>query len=281
VEYQVKIDKRPDYAEIFKHLRNEGGYVDTFTGRLSRNKGAITYGNANDDIDSLNNFLSLINGQRVGLPVLIGVHEEEVVWKVYRSVRVKSYTYTSCWSETDYLCNLEPAWQRFRLLWKEKDAKDVLTTALYWYIQINTISSGLEGSIILAQTALELMYNWIIVETKKMITGGDALNITAANKMRLLLSIMNIGAGLPDNCEELKKLEQTDAPEAFAYIRNALVHGNEEKRKKLQNISTEAHFQALNLAVWYLEMCLLYVLEYNDSYWNRITHEKLPLPWRK
>ncbi|MGB4568690.1 MAG: hypothetical protein WBH96_06955, partial [Dysgonamonadaceae bacterium] len=47
-----------------------------------------------------------------------------------------------------------------------------------WYVEANSNAGFSEGSIILAQTALELIYNWWIVENKKIILGKDSENIS-------------------------------------------------------------------------------------------------------
>jgi hypothetical protein len=67
-------------------------------------------------------------------------------------------------------------------------------------------------------------------------------------------------------------------------IRNALVHGQEKKRAELMRISLKAKYEALQLALWYIELSLLYILEYTGNYHNRTLKNKWKdtgqlLPW--
>ena len=149
-----------------------------------------------------------------------------------------------------------------------------------------------EGSIIMAQTALELLYNWWIIENKKIIIGKDSENINASNKIRLLLSQLNINHTVPIAFSNLQAFIDSekqiiDAPDATVQIRNAIVHSQEEKRKKLSSIHYKAKYEALQLCLWYIEMTLLKILEYDDKYYNRTSSEFIKskaiefVPWLK
>ncbi len=149
-----------------------------------------------------------------------------------------------------------------------------------------------EGSIMMAQTALELLYNWWIIERKKIIIGKDSENINTSNKIRLLLSLLNIPYSVPGSFECLQKFlrdnkDISDAPEAIVQIRNAIVHSQEEKRKKLSAIHYKAKYEALQLCIWYIEMALLCILDFDEKYFNRCSKEIYAskaeqfVPWTK
>jgi hypothetical protein len=144
----------------------------------------------------------------------------------------------------------------------------------------------------MAQTALELLYNWFIIENKKLIIGKDSENINASNKIRLLLSQLNINYLVPPKFSHLQQfiddnIQIIDAPDAVVQIRNAIVHSQEEKRKKLSEIHYLAKHQALQLCIWYVEMSLLAILSYNGKYSNRCSIESYSsntvedVPWMK
>jgi len=52
-------------------------------------------------------------------------------------------------------------------------------------------------------------------------------------------------------------------------IRNAFVHGQEEKRKKLQAIPGVVIVEVLHLGILYVELVLLKLLEYKGPCFNR------------
>ncbi len=172
-------------------------------------------------------------------------------------------------------------------LWKDANAKDFLLKAIDWYVEVNQLSLHSDGPIIMSQTALELIYNWLIVEKNKLLIGKDAANIAAANKMRLLLSNIKVDKAIPPNFDNLKKIKEfVDGPDAITQIRNAIVHSQEEKRRKLNSFSNMTKFEAIYLSIWYIEMALLYILEFDAVYLNRCTNYKTRphreyVPWAK
>jgi hypothetical protein len=78
-----------------------------------------------------------------------------------------------------------------------------------------------------------------------------------------------------------------DGPDAFVLIRNAIVHSQESKRKKLMEIPTLTKYEALKLGLWYLELALLYSFGFEGIYRNRCSASKWAgsdeeaVPWAK
>jgi len=105
-----------------------------------------------------------------------------------------------------------------------------------WYIEAYRKSSNIESSIIIVQTSLELIYNWLIVEKRQIIKGKDAENISASNKIRLILNELRLSSEMPTELTNLKRVcddnqNLNDAPDVLVLIRNAIVHGQFEKEK--------------------------------------------------
>src|SRR5699024_9175145 len=140
--------------------------------------------------------------------------------------------------------------------------------------EVNCNKGGLEGSLIMAQTALELLYNWLIVENKKLILGEDAKKISAASKLRLLVSQLSIkDKSVPSEFSSLEEYRRTysciDVIEAVVQIRNAIIHFQQKKRKKLDKISVKTLSEAVQLCLWYIELSILYSLKFKDEYSSR------------
>ncbi|WP_394991834.1 hypothetical protein, partial [Emticicia sp.] len=127
----------------------------------------------------------------------------------------------------------------------------------------------IDGAIILGQTALELVYNWWIVENKQMIIGDDAKDLSAANKIRLIISQLQISSKVPKAFTKLQELMSKDAPEAIVGIRNSIVHSQAEKRSKLRSYDNIALYEALQVFIWYIELSLLNILKYEGKYFDR------------
>lgn len=279
------LDKSLDYKDLKKSLNESGGYILQYSGQLTSKQGPILFKELGDIIHCFNTFLNFLNGRRTSALFISGFFENENKWTDYSHYSVDSYKYVNSWT-VPFQSNFSAIWKKFNELWSEEDDKDFLISAIHWYVEANGNSGYIEGSIIMAQTALELLYNWWIIEDKKLILGKDSDNISASNKIRLLLSQLNVSASIPESFNHLKDLvgmdEVADAPDAIVLIRNAIVHSQKSKRKKLSKIHNNAKYEALTLSIWYIEMALLRILEYKGEYSNRCSSLKsMYVPWVK
>lgn len=291
-KYLITIDKSINYKKLRKELNEKGGYLILYAGELICKKGAITHEDVKEIFYCLNTFLTFMNGRRTSALFIHGIHEDEIIWSDFTNYHTDIYKFAQSWPEVHSINGLNELFQNFNEIWKDKDDKQFLSSAIHWYIEANNNSGFSEGSIIMAQTALELLYNWFIIENKKLIIGKDSENINASNKIRLLLSQLNINYLVPLKFSHLQQFiddnnQIIDAPDAVVQIRNAIVHSQEEKRKKLSEIHYLAKHEALQLCIWYIEMSLLAILSYNGKYSNRCSVETYAsntvedVPWVK
>ena len=136
----------------------------------------------------------------------------------------------------------------------------------------------------MAQTTLELIFNWWLVELNGLIQGKDSMNLLASNKIRLILSSAAIKKEIPESLEHLMKFMNgqniKDGPEAIVQVRNALVHSRISNRQKIKKIGVYARFEALKLAVMYIDIALLKILGYNGRYNNYCIGAQW-VPWYK
>ena len=291
-KYIITIDKSSNYKKLKNELDENGGYILLYNGEIKNKKGPIKFEDSKDIFHCLNTFLTFLNGRRTSALFISGIFENETIWCDYSDYFVDTFKNVTSWPQDHSISSLNKAWRKFSEIWKDTDDRDFLTSTIHWYIEANNNSGFSEGSIIMAQTALELLYNWWIIENKKLIIGKDSENINASNKIRLLLSQLDINHTLPisfSNLQAFIDIEKQiiDAPDAIVQIRNAIVHSQVEKRKKLSSINYKAKYEALQLCLWYIEMTLLKILEYDDKYHNRTSSEIIKskkieyVPWLK
>lgn len=293
-DYLIIIDRRHKYEEFRRELKNKGGYLLLYSGELTKKKGNIGLEKLNDLLRCFSNFLWFLNGRRCSPLFLQGVYEEEVIWTEYRRNHVDQYKYVITWPQEHDINGLNELWQEFYRIWNNEGDKDFLVSAVHWYIEANSNSGFVEGAIIMAQTALELIYNWLLIEKKKLLSGKDAESISASNKIRLLLSHLNVSYEIPNSFNELNLISKEltpkpiDAPDLFVRIRNAIVHSQETKRKELANMPDEVKLEALQLGIWYIELSLLYILKFDGKYSDRSSisyslpvPDEVPVPWKK
>jgi hypothetical protein len=290
--YIITIDKCQDYKARLESLEEKGGYIILYYGELISKKGPVKLEDTKDIFHCLDTFITFLNGKRTSAIFLQGIYADEVIWCDYTDYFVDPHKNVQSWPQRHSTRGLNELWQSFSSLWKDTDDKNFLTSAIHWYVEANGNRGFSEGSIIMAQTALELLYNWWIIERKKLIVGKDSENINASNKIRLLLSQLNISHSVPGAFTQLQNFideskDIVDAPDAVVQIRNAIVHSQEEKRKKLSAIHYKAKYETLQLCIWYIEMALLCILDFDDRYFNRCSKEIYAskaeeyVPWTK
>lgn len=291
-DYQIIIDKCLEYESHKKKLDENGGFITLYNGEMNIKKGKIDYSTVQDLLYCFNTFITFINGRRTSALFIQGITENVVKWTDYSSYKIDPYKWVRTWSNSTSIEAFSALWKHFRLIWKRSpDDKNFLVSSIHWYVEANSNAAYWEGSIILAQTALELIYNWWIVENKKMMLGKDSDNISAANKIRRILSQIDLSGSIPSTLTELQKFKKSrnaiDAPDAIVEIRNAIVHSRENNRRKLSEIDADVIGEALQVYIWYIELSLLCILEYDDGYFNRCSGELYEargiqkVPWKR
>jgi hypothetical protein len=272
--FYITIDQLVNYKKLKDSLEETGGYVILYGGEISCKKGSINLKSLGDYLHNINTFLSFLNGRRTSLMFIKGIYDGKTQWCDFSNFYVDSYKYVHSWPSNFSKENLNQSWNKFREIWKLKENNHFLTSLIHWYLEANNHSGFTDGAIIMAQTALELIYNWWIIENKKLILGKDSENLSAANKIRLVVSHLSIEYSSPNNFNHLSDFIRTtknieDVPDAIVYIRNSIIHSQEEKRKTLGAIHSMAKYETLQMMIWYIELASLRILEYNGKYYNR------------
>lgn len=284
-EFTIFIDKIPDFKSKLDLLKENGGYQILYNGKIIVHKKSYNFKQAHEILNIIGHFLSFISGKKNAPTFLTAIHDDVILYTDFTGYANHMYEYRASWSNELSTSYINDLFLNFHDIWKSNaDNKSFLVYIIHWYTEINCNSGYSEGSLIMAQTALELLYNWLIVENKRLIIGKDSENISAANKMRLLISHLSINYDVPEKFTNLEKFKNDnkciDAIDAIVQIRNAIVHSQEEKRKKLSEIHSLVIYEAVQLSLWYIELSLLYILKFTDEYTNRCSKEmsKLELP---
>lgn len=271
----ITIDKEFNYDELQRLLKDRGGYIMQYRGEIKSKKGNFRINEIQNTLDCFSSFLSFMNGRKTCTMFLHAIHESELKWVDYSYKSIDPYSYVFKWPEERHTKQLNDIWNEFYKISQDDDDKFFLESAVRWYVGVNSTSGGIYGSIVMAQAALELIYNWLIIEKNKLLISKDAESISASNKLRLLLSFIKAEPNIPPALEALRAYQESnkqkivDGPEAVVHIRNAIVHSQAVKRKDLSSIDPKALDDALQLSIWYIELSLLFILGFNDIYLNR------------
>lgn len=219
--------------------------------------------------------MSFLNGRRCTPLIFSGIHDQEIFWIDYSVYPTSIFENVLSWPQKTSTIGLSELWDTFSRLWMKENKREVLVLAIHWYIEANSNSGYLEGAVVMTQTALELLYNWAIIEKGKILRGKDGESLSASNKIRLLLSHINATGCFPHSLSRMKsylksnKKDLHDEIDVFVQIRNAIIHSQEDKRNKLASIPIDVKHEALEFGLWCLEMSLLTILNFKGKYCNR------------
>jgi hypothetical protein len=155
---------------------------------------------------------------------------------------------------------------------------------LYWYLNSNHASRGIDAGIILTQAAIERFSYEYAVKDRRLVEAGGFKALKASDKFRLLLSSLDIPIDIPRSLSEIPTLAMQrtwlDSPHALTEIRNAIIHPDHKRHGQDAN----TYFEAWNLGLWYLELALLRICGYSGSYHNRLVMTPVgqveDVPWR-
>lgn len=287
-KWRISLQELPDGAtrEAWDRIKDEGGCFLTHLAKLERKDGKFFSGEeALEQRFLLTNFLSFTIGGRYSTVCEVGLDAAgEKTWQTFASPRISNPPYS--WFNPHKAIQAELLFPLFAGRWQQSEEwKDCLRSAVYWYTQANTGggSPGIDAAIILAQSALERLAHHHLVVDKNMISLEGLDRLKASDRLRLLFSSLNlpvgIGAATPDIQKVASSFRWVDAPHAITDIRNELVHPARKKQV------ADCFFDAWKLSLWYLELSVLALCGYDDTYTSRLTAKCVTgsekVPWGK
>jgi hypothetical protein len=174
-------------------------------------------------------------------------------------------------------------------LWLDEAWEEVVRVAIHWYVEANAQAGSIEGSIVLTQTAFELLASAVLVEDHGCLSTDGYDKLAAADRIRLLFRWAGIPITIPAS-PRLAALSAVAAEDnwpdtaiAMTKIRNTITHPTKKNRDKFGRHPSAARIQVWLLGLWNLELCLLRLFEYRGTYANRITQayagEVENVPW--
>ena len=288
--WRVNLVAVPDADEVYKKLKVNGGYGFTHVGQLARLDGAtFTVHEAERILDSVTAFLSFARGAACDLPIRWGrCATGEIVWRHFRSPKVDGWGTPISWFDRKHGELLQELFDPFCQLHNDEKHRDALLLALNWHRHCNIQSSGLEGSIVLGMSALDLLSALIVADQGHQVSASKHDAWPSKKKLRALLCTLNVSALIPSSFKDLTvfaaKHEKADSCETLTALRDGFVHPNEKRRQVVFGEDGKAATSdAWRLSLWYQDLALLYLLRHQGCYANRTTQKWVgqiePVPW--
>jgi len=289
--WDLVLDEVEKYNDRVKKVKAEGGYVVSTVGQLRKSDGSkITTAEADAILPGVHTFLSFARGRWCTPLFPRGRLKDQDVWKYLGSWKVSPWKDVNSWFPRQEALQVSQAWTGFLNRWFDPNWQDPISTAIHWYVEANSNAGAIEGSIVLAQTALELMSWVILVEDNAQFSATKFDKLRAAEKIGHLLDKQGIPLNVPSSLPALRQAANVfgsskNGPEVFVSLRNGITHPKKSKREKERLIQTRARWETLQLGLWYLELILLRLFSYNGDYYTRLksgfpNEVREAVPWR-
>lgn len=276
-DWSVIIDKVPDFERLKNELHDTGGYALLYTGALQHKNGKLDQQQMQDMVRPLGMFLSFLNGRRCYPCFLQGQGEQGAAWTDYSASYADRYKAVDCWLPQEDFSGINQMWDTYLTLAADAGSLECIDYLLHWYIEANNNSGFSEGAIVLLQNAFELLFNWQLVEQRKLYTPKQGKQTQAAEKIRVLLEGAGIPLALPPKYQRIanelqaQNIQYQDFPHLFTLIRNSITHADLSKRLNLAKIPSLARHHVKDIGLCYLELLLLKLFGYQGKYASRIS----------
>ncbi len=289
-DWEITIDEvsseEKKSSGLFDDLKESGGCAITHTGRIKKtNNHTFDSKEAIEIIGILSHFLSFARGQKVPIVLFVGYDiSGKKVYEQWDGAFSQPWKSRDSWLPEQDLRKLPTIFPKFISWWKDWGQSAQIVINMYLEANNNTFT---DVSIILAHSVLESMARVILVEKKSIITALEYDNrgknsLTPADKISLLLKELAIPTTFPrshsGSIDDLVQFVNNNIPESerknksasealivFTKIRNDITHA-----KKKYTLSSVVFFDTMNLGLWYIEMVILAILEYDGVYSNRL-----------
>jgi hypothetical protein len=274
-EWRVVLSGHALTYEHIKAVRERGGFAVTHRGAITRTDGAsVDIRAVSHVLTGLHYYLSFARGMWLGPQLPVGIaNGERRVWEQWEVKNVDAWRHHNTWFDYQHGEVLAEVSHGFWELWSNENWELSLRKAIHWFVSANKGAGGVEGGLVLAQTALELLAWVVLVESGHRFSVRAFKKLDAAEQLRQLLLTQGVPSELPSSLRALVALsagssKEWDGPAAITAIRNNVVHP--ERRGVTANASVEARADAWQLALWYVELVLLRLFKFDGVYGNRL-----------
>lgn len=283
--YEIIIDKRYDYKkELYEELRFKNGSIITHIGRIKRKDNKVfksTY--TFKLLDEISDTLSFLAGRYIGICMVMGYKDNQNTFRLWKESLTTPFKYVPTWSDT--IANHHNIEKYMNLMCRKLHDSyygPALKHVVDWYIEsIDNIS--IENNVVSLQIALETLSYVVVVEKNKILTDVEFEKNTASDNIRILLDACSIYYGK----EELNLFNEyiynkfNDGVDIFTYFRNKVVHPT--RKTKRANLTVEDMWNILQIGTRYVELVVLYIINYKGEYSNRLNDrcygEVEVVPW--
>jgi glutamyl-tRNA synthetase len=287
----ITVDAVPDHLERRQVATKSGGIPITHVGRIERKDATPFTGKQCEELlSTIHFFLSFVRGQWVAPLIPVGFDKRgDPIWRdltLRRTSRAPSF---NSWCPIHHIGHVEALFPKFFRRWMDPVWREFLRPAIGSYLHANR-QGLLDDTVIFAQIVLEMIADFVFMEQSGS-SDEAASGIEVVDRIGRLFQRIGIPTALPDKLVVLRQFADAEGLSSglavIASIRNACVHHNAHGRRLLARLNATKHafYDASRLALWYTDLCLLWLLGYEGRYQSRVHAEWVgeteAVPWTK
>ena len=280
----VEIRAVDNIEQVRKSLSQLRGYGLTHRGSVRRSDGKpFSKESVQSMIEALTLFCSFARGAYCGLTLVTGTNRAgEPIWERWGVSNVEAWKGHRSWFDALNGQILEDVFPGFWALYRGFQRDERTRIALEWYLESNA-QKALHSSIVLSQAALERLSFLQVGDRLAAKQMGRKGRETEGEWIARALSQARVDCRIPPSCPALEQLRRANGfdhgPHTIVKIRNDLIHQDMSHGI----LPVDVYRQARTLGLWYVEMLLLKLFDYNGVHANRLTQEWRgqvePVPW--
>ena len=263
----IELEQVSDARDRIRDVRRLGGGAVTHVGAIRDASGSsYAWAAVQEILDGFGQFLNWAASDRVPILLPVGIRGEERLVEAWGDPRRQLGRSGMRWFSAHDPETLSSMWPRFASMWSDREWRAALTVAGELYADSHH-GAPLEIRIVTAWAALEIMaWQWLT-----RIENLDAGKVDSENadwRIRRMLKSMQVPIGIRPSMAALTDFANgRDGPKTVADLRNRVVHPKEGV--DILDISSETKQQAWNLALWYMELALMKLCQWDGPYLDR------------
>jgi hypothetical protein len=286
-DWRIVMDARLNLHEAVRELNNNGGYLLTHAAIVERtSREPITPPDAEDILAALTYFYWIARGAPCGPVLPVGLDDNgNPLWATWSVGRLRSAYTPWEWLDESTPNALQLLFPGFMRRWNDPYWQKIIRIAIRYYHEAN-VPDPLELATTVAHTVLDAIAFSVLVDDTKRLTEKSYEHRSAAENIQDMLAQLGIDTAMPAKYSSLAALfndgRVIHGPRAVARLRSDLMH----LRRNRPERSNDQKVHGWTLALWYLELSLLRLFDYDGPYRNRLRAEPMTgatelVPWAR
>jgi hypothetical protein len=270
-DWSITLDELKNCDDTWKELEKNSGYGATHVGRLHRADNApFDCETTRHVLRGLGWYLSFASGRWTG-PVLTRGFDASgsLLWDLWDAWRIVPYVERETWIKPHMTEQFEEPFTGFFKAWEDPNLTEVIEIAIHWHVEANGMAGSIEGAIVLTQAAFEMLASTMPVAKHAGMSKNAFDNLAAGERTKCLFEWAGIPTTLPSAFKDLAAVvsdpKKQHAPGAMAAIRNTITHPTPANRAKYSSHTNQARYEAWQIGLWYLELCILRMFGYQGT----------------